>query len=160
MRTRWRTGTGVQGALGDGQGKWALTVEANRPIHAMSLSSNPTGHLTNLSSTPPGRNTFVPLFPAAGESVLGVVRIINHSDQAGEVRIVATDDAGGAPSTGLAVHRGRARRFTSTPATWNAATPRRASPAAPAPVRATGAYSSPAMWRSKGSRISSPMTDS
>ena len=87
-------GDGVEGALGDGQGKWALTVEADRPIHAMNLVSSPTGHLTNLSSIPPGRNTFVPLFPATGRSVQGVVRVVNHSDEAGEVRIVATDDAG------------------------------------------------------------------
>ena len=88
------SGSGVQGALGDGQGKWSLAVEADRPIHAMSLLSSPTGHLTNLSSIPPGRNTFVPLFPAADRSIQGFLRVVNHSDEAGEVRIVATDDAG------------------------------------------------------------------
>ena len=88
------SGSGVRGALGDGQGKWSLAVEADRPIHAMSLLSSPTGHLTNLSSIPPGRNTFVPLFPAAGRSVKGFVRVVNHSEEAGEVRIVATDDVG------------------------------------------------------------------
>ena len=43
-------GEGLTGALGDGKGKWELTVEANRPIHVMSLMRSPTGHLTNLST--------------------------------------------------------------------------------------------------------------
>ena len=42
------------GALGNGEGKWRLRVESDRPIRVMSLLENPTGHLTNLS-TAPGR---------------------------------------------------------------------------------------------------------
>ena len=85
---------GLEGFLGDGQGTWRLTVEADRPIHAMSLLYSPTGHLVNLSSVPPTGSTFVPLLPAAGGLAEGFVRIVNHSDRAGEVRIAATDDAG------------------------------------------------------------------
>ena len=44
------------GALGDGEGKWRLSVVSERPIRVMSLLENPTGHLTNLS-TAPGRDT-------------------------------------------------------------------------------------------------------
>ena len=43
---------GLRGALGDGAGKWELTLEADRTIHAMSLMESPTGHLTNLSTAP------------------------------------------------------------------------------------------------------------
>ena len=49
-------GEGLQGALGDGEGKWRLVVESAQPIVAMSLLSDPTGHLTNLS-TAPGRKS-------------------------------------------------------------------------------------------------------
>ena len=42
-------GSGLDGALGDGVGKWRLVVEADRSIMAMSLLSSPTQHLTNLS---------------------------------------------------------------------------------------------------------------
>ena len=49
-------GEGLEGALGDGEGKWRLTVESAQPIVAMSLLSDPTGHLTNLS-TAPGRES-------------------------------------------------------------------------------------------------------
>ena len=45
---------GFEGALGDGAGKWRLTVTSDQPIRALSLLSSPTGHLTNLS-TAPGR---------------------------------------------------------------------------------------------------------
>jgi len=45
-------GDDFEGALGDGAGKWSLTVTADRAIAAMSLLSSPTGHLTNLSTAP------------------------------------------------------------------------------------------------------------
>ena len=44
-------GEGLEGSLGDGDGKWRLEVRSDQPIQVMSLLSNPTGHLTNLSST-------------------------------------------------------------------------------------------------------------
>ena len=43
---------GLDGALGDGEGKWRLTVESAQPLVAMSLLSDPMGYLTNLSSAP------------------------------------------------------------------------------------------------------------
>ena len=55
------------GAIGDGQGKWRLRVESDRPIRVMSLLENPTGHLTNLSTAPGRRidsNRAVELHPA------------------------------------------------------------------------------------------------
>ena len=45
-------GADLGGALGDGAGKWRLTVESSEPILAMSLLASPTGHLTNLSTAP------------------------------------------------------------------------------------------------------------
>ena len=45
-------GSGLQGRLGDGDGKWQLFVSANQPIHVLSLLQSPTGHLTNLSTSP------------------------------------------------------------------------------------------------------------
>ena len=44
----------LDGALGEGAGKWRLVVTSDRPIEVMSLLASPTGHLTNLS-TAPGR---------------------------------------------------------------------------------------------------------
>ena len=42
-------GGDLQGALGNGAGKWQLEVASEQPIVAMSLLESPTGHLTNLS---------------------------------------------------------------------------------------------------------------
>ncbi len=43
---------GLDGALGDGAGKWRLDIRSERPIAVMSLLASPTGHLTNLSTAP------------------------------------------------------------------------------------------------------------
>ena len=45
-------GRGLAGSLGDGAGKWQLTVETDQPILVMSLLTSPTGHITNLSAAP------------------------------------------------------------------------------------------------------------
>lgn len=43
---------GLVGSLGDGHGKWRLSIQSDAPIHVMSVLESPTGHLTNLSTTP------------------------------------------------------------------------------------------------------------
>ena len=92
-------GEGLQGALGDGEGKWRLTVESAQPLVVMSLLSDPAGYLTNLSTAPgneAGSAHFVQYLPAASDALgrQGFVRVINHSTDAGEVRIDAFDDEG------------------------------------------------------------------
>ena len=42
---------GITGRLGDGTGKWRLTVRADQLLGVMSLLLSPTGNLTNLSTT-------------------------------------------------------------------------------------------------------------
>ena len=118
-------GAGLRGALGDGTGKWRLTVTSDRPVWVMNLLSSPTGHLTNLSTVPDpvesddGVTTHdVPLLPAASrfvrEEPQGFVRVVNHSDEAGEAVIDAFDDAGAryGPVT-LQIGAGEAVHFTS-----------------------------------------------
>ena len=88
--------------LGDGAGKWRLLLEADRPLRVVNLLRSPTGHLTNLSTAPAtagldaegGVVHRVPLMPAAGGHVQGFVRVTNHGDAPGEVRIRAIDDGG------------------------------------------------------------------
>ena len=93
------TGAGLDGALGDGAGKWRLAVTSVRPIVVMSLLSSPTGHLTNLSSVSPGADDDgshqVPLFPSASDPLgrQGFVRIVNRSADAGTVQVQAYDDS-------------------------------------------------------------------
>lgn len=93
-------GEGLDGALGDGDGKWQLSVRSHAPVTVMSLLRSPTGHLTNLSTVPTHSDGhghhMVPLFPAADDSFgrQGFVRVINHASEAGAVEIHAFDDSG------------------------------------------------------------------
>lgn len=93
-------GTGLDGALGTGSGKWRLLVASDQPILVASLMQTPTGHLTNLSTTPDNKET-VPngtahhayLFPSASDASQrqGFVRVINRG-AAGSVDIQAYDE--------------------------------------------------------------------
>ena len=114
-------GSGLTGALGDGQGKWRLTVRSAGELSVMSLMDSPGGHLTNLSTAAPaaletdGVHT-VPLFPSASDPLgrQGFVRIVNRSDAAGDVRIVAYDDTGLAyDALTLSLDAGRTAHFNS-----------------------------------------------
>ena len=97
--TDLETGAGLDGALGDGKGKWRLAVASVQPIVVMSLLSSPTGHPTNLSTVPPGADDDgrhqVPLFPSASDPLgrQGFVRIVNRSADAGTVQVEAYDDS-------------------------------------------------------------------
>ena len=93
-------GAGLNGMLGDGQGKWRLTVESTAPVEVMSLLENAsTGHLTNLSAGPVTLDTetgvhHVALFPAASDERQGFARVINTSPRDGMVRIDVFDNMG------------------------------------------------------------------
>ena len=91
------SGAGLEGALGNGTGKWALRLASDRPVIVMSLLQLPTGHLTNLSTTPGNVDASVhrvALFPTASDALgrQGFVRVINHSAQAGDVTMAAFDN--------------------------------------------------------------------
>ena len=90
------SGTNDWDGLGDGTGKWRLSVESEQPIEVLNLLESPTRHLSNLSTTP--ANVYddihtVPFFPAAGGERQGFVRVINHADEPGDIRIRAFDDS-------------------------------------------------------------------
>ena len=96
---------GLSGALGDGTGRWRLTINASEPLLVLNLvAGSATGRVSNLSSMPAnvadgddGATTLhaVPWLPSASrEDLSGLVRVINHTDQAGIVAIEAFDDSG------------------------------------------------------------------
>lgn len=91
--------TGLVGSLGDGVGSWQLAINSDRPLLAMSLLAAPNGYLSNLSPVPAHAQDAVhriPFLPSTSnvQGSLGLVRVINHSNRAGEVSILAFDDAG------------------------------------------------------------------
>ena len=88
---------GLEGSIGDGAGKWRLLIESESDIVAMSLLSSPTGHLTNLSTAPDNEEDgahAVPLFPSSSDAQgrQGFLRVMNRSDEGGEVAVRAFDD--------------------------------------------------------------------
>ena len=68
-------GSDFEGRFGDGEGKWRLSVSADRPIQVMNLLQGPTGSLANLSrGASSGERTLPLLVPASNLSQQGVVR--------------------------------------------------------------------------------------
>ena len=117
------TGAGGFGAsLVNGTGSsFALesegALESDEPHNRSILPSDPRA--PSLATTATGR-THAPLVPSASNPMReGLVRIVNPSAQAGEVRIVAIDDAGwrGAPVT-LGIGAGASAQFTSRDLEW------------------------------------------
>ena len=47
-----RGASGLGGALGEGSGRWRLTVTADRPVEVMNLLASPGGQVSNLSAAP------------------------------------------------------------------------------------------------------------
>ena len=87
-----------QAGLGDGAGKWRLSVASEAPLVAMGLLSSPGGHLANLSGTLAADESgvrHVPLFPSASDPYgrQGFLRVANRSGRAGTVTIRAFDDS-------------------------------------------------------------------
>ena len=91
-------GADLEGRLGEGVGKWRLTIVSDRPIEAMNLVAGPAGALNNLSTaaeTDAARHA-IPLFvaPGAPGAPEGVLRVLNLADEAGTATIHAIDDSG------------------------------------------------------------------
>ena len=86
----------TNGGLGDGKGKWYLTIDSDQTLTVMNLLESPTGHLTNLSTipSPEGDVHVVPLFPAASDPAgrQGFVRVVNRGDTTAEVSVAAFDE--------------------------------------------------------------------
>ena len=92
---------GLTGTLGDGAGKWRLFIDAWQSVVGMSLLESASGHLTNISTggvvNAERLAAAVPLMLSASDTMRqGFVRIINESEEAGSVRVLAFDDGGNA----------------------------------------------------------------
>lgn len=114
-------GTGVEGALGNGSGKWRLAVGSDQPVFVVSLMESSSGHLTNLSTVPANKERgdeetihHVPLFLSAADTLgrQGFVRVVNKDAESASVRIRAYDDSGEYP-TNLSVPGSSVAHFNS-----------------------------------------------
>ena len=97
---------GIVGSLGDGTGKWQLTVLANGAIEVLSLIRTPDGFLTSVNDVAPKTGTTVnEIFfanPASNQIQQSFLRFINQSNVAGFVTLSGVDDNGiPAPGTDI-----------------------------------------------------------
>lgn len=95
----------LDGALGDGEGKWRLLVTPSHAIDVMNLLETPDGKLANLSTFPVpvswtsvlhGERGFrAPFFASAhGATQRGFVRLSNYGTTSATVSLQAVDDEG------------------------------------------------------------------
>lgn len=89
---------GLMGSLGDGAGRWQLTVSSSLSLQVMNMIRTADGFVTNLSRTTPksspSRNQILVFNPASNVKQSSFLRIVNTSDQAGNMTISGIDDAG------------------------------------------------------------------
>ena len=94
----------LTGSLGNGVGKWRITVTSALALKTMSLIRTPDGFLTNLSGMVDETMSgdFVIYFgnPASDTGKQTFLRIINTSGVTGTVTMVAIDDEGNAAPLG------------------------------------------------------------
>ena len=112
----------LEGALGDGAGKWRLEVTASRGIDVLSLLETPGGKLANLSTFATPTSAYLedrahraPLFAAARDAAQqGFVRLSNYGYVPATVYASAVDDAGRRHAlTPLKLAPGESRHFNS-----------------------------------------------
>lgn len=91
-------GKGMDGALGNGIGKWQLKVNSSAPIEAMSLIRTPDGFLTSVTETVPTEAAGVHVLyfanPGSNPNQQSFIRVVNRSGASGAVNVSAVDDAG------------------------------------------------------------------
>jgi len=88
---------GLLGMIGDGEGRWRLTVSSTLSLQVMSLVRTPDGFLTNLSRTAPVANNVNDIYifnPGSNLNQRSSLRIVNDSSSQGSVTISAFDDTG------------------------------------------------------------------
>ena len=91
-------GKGLSGALGDGVGKWRLSVVSTLDLEVMNLIRTPDGFLTNLSGVTPtdavGDHRIFFANPASNLDQQTFIRVVNRGDEVGTVIISGVDDNG------------------------------------------------------------------
>ncbi len=111
---------GLLGALGDGSGKWRLTVTSLLDLKVMSLIRTPDGFLTNLSAVvaagPEGDQRVVYFAnPGSDTEKETFLRFVNLSDDSLNLAITARDDQGNPAPGGdlmLTLEANQARQIT------------------------------------------------
>ena len=89
---------GITGALGNGSGKWHLSITSDLSLEVMSLIRTPDGFLTNLSATVKNNALGVHRIYFANSAAVTeqqtFIRLVNGGSEGGLISISAVDDLG------------------------------------------------------------------
>ena len=114
-------GEGLNGAFGDGRGKWHLAIRSSRSLDVTNVIENSTKYLSNMSKKPSLAQQYqgigsqlVPLFLPLEERRQGLIRIVNRSPNSGEVVIKARDDSRRYGAISLSFRAGEVKYFDSS----------------------------------------------
>jgi hypothetical protein len=90
---------GLTGGLGDGKGKWRLTVASNVPVTVQSLLETPAGFITNLSSAIPSKADSSPFY-ASGKLLANsaISAWFDRSLDVYGIRLLVAGEVGGQPA--------------------------------------------------------------
>ena len=98
------TSKGTSGQLGNGSGKWQLSVGSSAEIETMSLIRTPDGFLTSLNDVVPESDMTNLIYfanPASNTSQQTFLRIVNPSSETAFVTISGIDDNGDISTGGI-----------------------------------------------------------
>jgi hypothetical protein len=95
---------GLSGALGDGSGRWQLTVSSALSLQVMNLVRTADGFVTNLSRLAPkpsvSTNDVWFVNPGSNTAQRSFLRLVNKTNQTANLTITGIDDAGNAAPGG------------------------------------------------------------
>lgn len=98
-------GAGLTGSLGDGAGKWRMTVTTSGAAEVLSLLEDPDGNVSNLSTAivPEDDAYLINYFLSGEASQQGFIRFINNSNSAATINIEGTDEIGNSGNVSLSL---------------------------------------------------------
>ena len=108
-------GAGLTGSLGDGSGKWRLTVTSTQPAKVLSLLEDPEGNISNLSTAivPENDQYLINYMLPDDASQQGFIRFINNSSSAATVSIEGIDEEGNSSVISLSLGANEGRHLNS-----------------------------------------------
>ncbi len=108
-------GAGLTGSLGDGSGKWRMTVTSSQSAKVLSLLEDPDGNISNLSTAivPENEQHLINYMLPDDASQQGFIRFINNSNSAATVTIQGIDEAGTTERITLAMGANEAAHLNS-----------------------------------------------
>ena len=108
-------GSGLTGSLGDGSGKWRMTVTSSQAAKVLSLLEDPDGNISNLSTAivPEDDQYLINYMLPDDASQQGFIRFINNSNSAATVSIEGIDEEGSSSNITLALGANEGRHLNS-----------------------------------------------